>query len=93
MQIERLLSKPIATEAENESAIALDEELDRRLMRTPEEDLFLELLVTLIEKLAAFFKSVPVYLSSLNRYHSSKCLESQMQRDEVLKFWHSIRLF
>ena len=44
------LPKPISTEAENDDAIALAQELEHRPMRTPEEDLFLELLITLIEK-------------------------------------------
>ena len=42
--------KVIATEEENDAAIALAEELDHRSNRTPEEDALLELLVTLIEK-------------------------------------------
>ncbi len=42
--------KIITTEEENDQAIALAEELDRRPHRTPEEDAFLELLITLIEK-------------------------------------------
>lgn len=42
--------KPIATEAENDSAIALAQELEHRPMRSIEEDTFLELLITLIEK-------------------------------------------
>lgn len=41
--------KIIETEEENEAAIALAEELEHR-DRTPEEDVLLELLVTLIEK-------------------------------------------
>lgn len=41
--------KAIATETDNEAAIALAEELEHR-DRTPEEDVLLELLVTLIEK-------------------------------------------
>jgi HTH-type transcriptional regulator / antitoxin HigA len=41
--------KVIETEEENEAAIALAEALEHR-ERTPEEDLFLELLVILIEK-------------------------------------------
>lgn len=39
----------IETESENEAALALAEELEHR-ERTPEEDAFLDLLVTLIEK-------------------------------------------
>ncbi|GAP95193.1 hypothetical protein NIES2104_17130 [Leptolyngbya sp. NIES-2104] len=46
----RYQPKPILTDAENEAAIALAQELEHRPQRTPEEDLFLELLVTLIEK-------------------------------------------
>ncbi len=46
----RYLPKPIATEAENDDAIALAQELEHRPIRTPEEELFLELLITLIEK-------------------------------------------
>lgn len=42
--------KPIANEAENEVAIALACELEHRPMRSLEEELFLELLITLIEK-------------------------------------------
>jgi HTH-type transcriptional regulator/antitoxin HigA len=41
--------KVIETEEENEAALALAEELEHR-DRTPEEDAFLDLLVTLIEK-------------------------------------------
>ncbi|KJH70242.1 helix-turn-helix domain-containing protein [Aliterella atlantica] len=42
--------KVIETEAENEAAIALAEELEHKSDRTPEEDTLLTLLVTLIEK-------------------------------------------
>jgi HTH-type transcriptional regulator / antitoxin HigA len=42
--------KPIATEAENQQAIALAQELEHRSPRTVEEELFLELLLVLIEK-------------------------------------------
>jgi HTH-type transcriptional regulator/antitoxin HigA len=47
--LSRYQPKVIETEEENEAAIALAEELEHR-DRTPEEDIFLELLVTLIEK-------------------------------------------
>lgn len=43
----------IATEAENDSAIALAQELEHRAMRSLEEETFLELLITLIEKFEA----------------------------------------
>ncbi|WP_333253852.1 transcriptional regulator [Microcoleus sp. B4-D1] len=46
----RYQPKPIANEAENEAAIALACELEHRPMRSLEEELFLELLITLIEK-------------------------------------------
>lgn len=46
----RYQPKPIATGAENEAAIALACELEHRPMRSQEEELFLELLITLIEK-------------------------------------------
>jgi HTH-type transcriptional regulator/antitoxin HigA len=46
----RYLPKPIANEAENDRAIALASELEHRPVRSPEEELFLELLITLIEK-------------------------------------------
>ncbi len=42
--------KVIETEAENEAAISLVEELEHKRDHTPEEDALLELLVTLIEK-------------------------------------------
>lgn len=46
----RYQPKPIATEAENDAAIALASELEHRPTRSPEEDIFLDLLITLIEK-------------------------------------------
>ena len=46
----RYQPKPIATGAENEAAIALACELEHSPMRSVEEELFLELLITLIEK-------------------------------------------
>ncbi|MCU0568204.1 MAG: transcriptional regulator [Oculatellaceae cyanobacterium Prado106] len=42
--------KNITTEAENESALTLAEELEKRGDRTPEEDMLLDLLVILIDK-------------------------------------------
>jgi HTH-type transcriptional regulator/antitoxin HigA len=42
--------KVIMTETENEEAIALAQELEHLLIRTPEEEALLDLLVTLIEK-------------------------------------------
>ena len=49
----RYQPKPIATEAENEAAIALASELEHSPARSLEEELFLELLITLIEKFEA----------------------------------------
>lgn len=49
----RYQPKPIATEAENDAAIALAQEIEHSPLRSPEEGLFLELLVTLIEKFEA----------------------------------------
>lgn len=54
----RYQPKPIATEAENEAAIALASELEHRPARSLEEELFLELLITLIEKFEA--KNYPI---------------------------------
>ncbi|MCL1473811.1 helix-turn-helix domain-containing protein [Argonema antarcticum] len=46
----RYQPKPIVTEAENDRAIALVQELEHRSPRTVEEEVFLELLLVLIEK-------------------------------------------
>ncbi|WP_072718733.1 MULTISPECIES: helix-turn-helix domain-containing protein [Planktothrix] len=55
----RYQPKPIATEAENDAAIALACELEHSPDRTPEEDIFLELLITLIEKFESENYSIP----------------------------------
>jgi HTH-type transcriptional regulator / antitoxin HigA len=55
----RYQPKPIATEAENDRAIALAQELEHRPVRTLEEETFLELLVTLIEKFEADNYPIP----------------------------------
>ncbi|MBD2771646.1 helix-turn-helix domain-containing protein [Iningainema tapete] len=55
----RYQPKPITTEVENEEAIALAQNLEYRPNRTPEEDTFLELLVTLIEKFEANHYPIP----------------------------------
>lgn len=55
----RYQPKPIATEAENDAAIALACELEHRPMRSLEEDIFLELLITLIEKFEAENYPIP----------------------------------
>jgi HTH-type transcriptional regulator / antitoxin HigA len=52
--------KVIATEAENEAAIAACLELEHRAERTPEEEAVLALLVTLIEKFEAEQYPIPV---------------------------------
>ncbi|MBO3459898.1 transcriptional regulator [Aetokthonos hydrillicola Thurmond2011] len=51
--------KTITTEAENEEAIALAQNLEHRLNRTPEEEMLLELLVTLIEKFEETHYPIP----------------------------------
>lgn len=55
----RYQPKPIATEAENDKAIALAQELEHRPTRSLEEDTFLELLITLIEKFEAEHYPIP----------------------------------
>ncbi|MEZ2248365.1 type II toxin-antitoxin system HigA family antitoxin [Microcoleus sp.] len=55
----RYQPKPIATGAENDAAIALAYELEHRPARSPEEELFLELLITLIEKFEAENYPIP----------------------------------
>ena len=51
--------KVIKTEVENERAIALAEELEHNLHRTPEEEALLELLVILVEKFEEEHYSIP----------------------------------
>lgn len=55
----RYQPKPIANEAENDAAIALACELEHRPTRSLEEELFLELLITLIEKFEAENYPIP----------------------------------
>ena len=55
----RYQPKPIATGAENDAAIALACELEHSPMRSVEEELFLELLITLIEKFEAENYPIP----------------------------------
>jgi HTH-type transcriptional regulator/antitoxin HigA len=51
--------KTITTEEENEQAIALALTLEHRPNRTPEEEMLLELLVTLIEKFEQIHYPIP----------------------------------
>jgi HTH-type transcriptional regulator / antitoxin HigA len=51
--------KTITTEAENEEAIRLALTLEHRPQRTPEEEMVLELLVTLIEKFEETHYPIP----------------------------------
>lgn len=51
--------KVIETEAENDRAIALVQELEHKANRTPQEDTILKLLVTLIEKFEDEQYSIP----------------------------------
>lgn len=55
----RYQPKPITTEAENDSAIALAQELKHCPERSLEEETFLELLITLIEKFEAEHYPIP----------------------------------
>jgi HTH-type transcriptional regulator / antitoxin HigA len=55
----RYQPKPIANQAENDAAIALASELEHGPMRSLEEELFLELLITLIEKFEAENYPIP----------------------------------
>lgn len=52
-------SKSITTEEENDEAIALAQDLEHRINRTPEEETLLELLVTLIEKFEENYYPIP----------------------------------
>ncbi|MCV3214423.1 transcriptional regulator [Plectonema radiosum NIES-515] len=51
--------KTITTEEENEEAIKLAQNLEHRPNRTPEEEILLELLVTLIEKFEETHYPIP----------------------------------
>jgi HTH-type transcriptional regulator / antitoxin HigA len=51
--------KTITTEEENEEALKLAQNLEHRPHRTPEEDVLLELLVTLIEKFEETHYPIP----------------------------------
>ncbi|MGG6265654.1 helix-turn-helix domain-containing protein [Leptolyngbya sp. AN03gr2] len=55
----RYQPKPILTEAENEAAIALAQELEHRPQRSTEEEVFLDLLITLIEKFESEHYPIP----------------------------------
>jgi HTH-type transcriptional regulator / antitoxin HigA len=61
--------KPIETEAENDRAIALAQELEHRPTKTPEEEIFLELLITLIEKFEAENYLIPTGTTSSIVHH------------------------
>lgn len=70
----RYQPKPIVTESENDRAIALAQELEHRSLRTPEEEVFLELLITLIEKFEA--ENYPILLELPVQF----CITSWMQK-------------
>lgn len=73
--------KVIETEAENEAAIALSEELEHKSDRTPEEDTLLKLLVTLIEKFEEEHYPLPQADPHLMLLH---LMEAQNTKDEDL---------
>ncbi len=58
--------KRISSDDENEKAIELAEKLSHRLNRTPEEDVLLDLLTTLIEKFED--ENYPIAFPWLLRY-------------------------
>ena len=74
----RYQPKPIATGAENDAAIALACELEHRPMRSQEEELFLELLITLIEKFEAENYPIP-------KGHSASMLRHLMDARDLDK--------
>ena len=51
--------KPIVSHEDYEASVALAEEMDHRDILTPEEDVLLELLVTLIEKYESVHEPIP----------------------------------
>ncbi len=55
----RYQPKPIVSHEDYEKSIALAEEMDHRDILTPEEDVLLELLVTLIEKYESVHEPIP----------------------------------
>ena len=55
----RYQPKPIVSYEDYEASIALAEEMDHRDSLTPEEDVLLELLVTLIEKYESVHEPIP----------------------------------
>ena len=73
----RYQPKPIATVAENDRAIALALELEHRETRTLEEEVFLELLLVLIEKFEAekYPISTPNYSSMVRHLMDARDLE------------------
>ena len=73
----RYRPKPISTEAENESAIAIAQEIEHRPTRTPEEEVFLELLIALIEKFEAENYPIPAgnYSSMVRHLMDARDLE------------------
>ena len=73
----RYQPKPIANEAENDAAIALACELEHSPERSPEEDIFLELLITLIEKFESENYSIPAgnYASMLRHLMDARNLD------------------
>ncbi|KJH70677.1 hypothetical protein UH38_16580 [Aliterella atlantica CENA595] len=73
--------KVIETEAENKAAISIAEELEHKRLRTPEEDVLLELLVTLIEKFEEEYYPLPKHESHSMLLH---LMEAQNIKEEDL---------
>ena len=79
--------KPIANDEENEAAIALAEELDRRPTRTTEEDLFLKLLVTLIEAYESEHYPIPDVAPDRSLRHLLEY--SGTKQSDLVEIWQS----
>ncbi len=73
--------KTIATEEENDQAIALAEELEHRPNKTPEEETLLELLIILIEKFEEVHYPIPKGTASSMLLH---LMEAQDKTKESL---------
>lgn len=74
--------KPITTEAENEKAIALAQELEHRSHLSEEEETFLELLLVLIEK----FEDKTYFIPKGNPLEMLKYLmtENEIKQEELV---------
>ncbi|MGB3638218.1 MAG: transcriptional regulator [Rivularia sp. (in: cyanobacteria)] len=82
--------KTINTDRENEQAIALAEELDRRPNKTPEEETLLELLITLIEKFEEVNYPIPKGTASSMILH---LMEAQdITKENLVQVFGSLKI-